>query len=358
MGRNDDAVNDDAREPEAAAPQPDARELGAADFADLLAGLTAVPSAEPTPEQVSALFAVALDGEPPSTVTAESVLREVRAAETARPARFLSAEWFAEHTTAWKWGGGLVAAAAVVGTVVVTVPGMGGDSAAGSAMLVTASAEAQADSALNDAAGAGDSAASKDGMEESSSSAESYQLAAPDQPMAAMDSAEAPAEGVMSPESASEPAGDDAGGAAQSSEGYSADGDTSSGTADGLGSGRQLCPMAPLLSGEVTVVKDVLADLVAREGSLGGYCDGTERGSSFLLTAPDAAVDVTLAPAAPDDPTTPGEFSAMTTDTGSIKVSGRTASWVVLVDANAAAAKLVDGGILTFLAKTVLAAAG
>lgn len=231
------------------------------DLAALLAGLTADPDADLAPEQVSALFAVALEGEPPSTVTAESVLREVRAAETARPVRFLSAEWFAEHATAWKWGGGLVAAAAVVGAFALTVPGTGGGAADSAAM--PDSAEAMSIPAPREAAGPDNSAASKDGMDESSSSAESYQLATADQPMSAMDGAEAPAEGSMSLESAAGLAGDTAGGAAgdagaaQTSEGYSGGADAGSsrdaacgvsedsGSAGATASGGTCTPAAP-----------------------------------------------------------------------------------------------------------------
>lgn len=191
------------------------------DIAGLLADLAANADTDPTPEQVSALFAVALSGEPPSTVSAASVLREVRAAETDRPARFLSAEWFSRSSGAWKWGGGLVAAAAVAGAIVLAVPQLGG-SATDSAMSMPASAEAQADSALSAAA---DKAGGADARAGSDTAADGSQEAAPEAPAMAGalpdELMSAGTGGDMSAESAPQPSADSAGGTAPSAEAYS-----------------------------------------------------------------------------------------------------------------------------------------
>lgn len=80
--------------------------------------------ADPTELEISAIFAAALADEPPSRVTAESVLREVY--EPGRTASRRFGEWLRSGSWSLKWAGGLVAVAAVVGAVFVVAPMMGG----------------------------------------------------------------------------------------------------------------------------------------------------------------------------------------------------------------------------------------
>lgn len=349
---HDDAVNDDAREPEAAAPQPDARELGAAGIADLLAGLAANPAAEPAPEQVAALFAVALDGEPPSAVTAESVLREVRAAEAARPARFLSADWFAEHATVWKWGGGLVAAAAVIGAVAVVAPTLGGSATSAS---LTAGA-------VNDAAvpesGAGTplEKLSQQIAEPPSESAAASAMEAPELALASADSATSDAGGGEPYSALLE--GSDTASDAQTSAAYDGDaGGAAAGTTDGgpttsgLGGAREACTMAPLSEAERLAVTRVLG---AQSIGVDALC-GVEgaRGGSVRLVWRDAAIEIALAPASQ-----PAELMASQSADGSLAVTDRSATWQITVTATPEAAAHLDTAALTELAKAVLVAAG
>lgn len=111
-------------------------------------------ASDPVAAQLEALFAVALGGEPPSRVTAESVLRAAR-----RAGPF--AEWWA--TAGWKWGGALVGAAALVGAVLVIGPMMGGTNQTDSASV---------------AGGTPESALSYSGAEDRASAAASQDMAA------------------------------------------------------------------------------------------------------------------------------------------------------------------------------------
>lgn len=153
---------------------------------------------DPVANELSALFAAALADEPPSRVTAESVLREVRAGN--RVGRGGFAGWLASGPLSLKWAGGLVAAAALIAAVIVTVPNVGSSTdsttAAGSQIYSSAAAGGESDkvaaeqsvAAADSAGGAdsGDSAASAEmapqaapmsGRSEMSSSSESAEAA-------------------------------------------------------------------------------------------------------------------------------------------------------------------------------------
>lgn len=204
--------------------------------------------------EMGALFAAALEGEPPSTVTAESVLREARAARagSSARARFLSADWFAEKTTAWKWGGGLAVAAAAIGTVIVMGPMLGGGSATSADMAVAGGAlpsmEASSESGGDSGADSGSAQARIAGDLAADSSAAAAGLAADAAPLPAdagaggaeAYSGESAQSAAESPQATADPAGLAAGDAAGS-------GNASGGSAggDAAGSGDQMGPLGP-----------------------------------------------------------------------------------------------------------------
>jgi hypothetical protein len=150
--------------------------------------------ADPVAEELSAVFAAALADEPPSRVTAESVLREVRCEKSRARSGF--GAWLASGPLSLKWAGGLVAAAALIGAVIVVSPNMAGSGADSAGLASSAwpesavdgggsessSAErsvAAQDSAADDAAGmAAPEAAPLSGMSEMSASSESSQASA------------------------------------------------------------------------------------------------------------------------------------------------------------------------------------
>lgn len=150
--------------------------------------------ADPVAAELSAIFAAALADEPPSRVTAASVLREARGEKTRARGGF--GAWLASGPMSLKWAGGLVAAAALIGAVIVVSPNMSGSGADSASLASSAwpesavdgggsessSAErsvAAQDSAADDAAGmAAPEAAPLSGMSEMSASGESSQEAA------------------------------------------------------------------------------------------------------------------------------------------------------------------------------------
>lgn len=109
--------------------------------------------------QLESLFALALADEPESTVTAASVLREVRAESEEAAARWTFGDWL--RAGGWKWGGALVAAAALVGAVIVlpsTMGGAGSDSATAGASAEMAQSYDGADEGAAGDTGSDDSA--------------------------------------------------------------------------------------------------------------------------------------------------------------------------------------------------------
>lgn len=170
----------------AASVSPDGADAGAAARAGV--GTTDAAGADPIAAELSAVFAAALADEPPSRVTAESVLREVHGEQRRERGGFGS--WLMSGSSL-KWAGGLVAAAALVAAVVVAAPNMGGsaDSAtAAGSQVYESSADSSAGgegmpqsaaAAADDAAGvATPEAAPMSGMSEMSASSESSQAAA------------------------------------------------------------------------------------------------------------------------------------------------------------------------------------
>ncbi|MEO7127047.1 MAG: hypothetical protein ABI382_02760 [Nakamurella sp.] len=129
-------------------------------FADPVGPAVAGSESDPVSLELRALFAVALADEPASVVSAESVLREVHAsgrkrfASGNRSARGGFARWLAAGPASLKWGGGLVAAAALVAAAVVIGPNILSHSAQDSAATAGASVQSQmASEAAADASG-------------------------------------------------------------------------------------------------------------------------------------------------------------------------------------------------------------
>ncbi len=150
--------------------------------------------ADPVAAELSAIFAAALADEPPSRITAASVLREARGEKSRARGGF--GAWLASGPMSLKWAGGLVAAAALIGAVIVVSPNMSGSGADSASLASSAWPESAVDgggsesssaersvaaegSAADDAAGmAAPEAAPLSGMSEMSASGEGSQEAA------------------------------------------------------------------------------------------------------------------------------------------------------------------------------------
>lgn len=131
--------------------------------------------------QLGALFTLALTDEPESAVTAASVLREVRAESERAAARWSFTDWLREG--GWKWGGAVVAAAALVGAVVVLPPltgGAGSDSGAAGAGAEMARAYDSADADAGGDTGSSDDTASDQAFSMADSDAQDQDDAAAD----------------------------------------------------------------------------------------------------------------------------------------------------------------------------------
>lgn len=142
---------------------------------------------DPLAGELSAIFAAALADEPPSRVTAESVLREARGEK--RSGRSGFGAWLVSGRAPARWAGGLVAVAALVAAVIVVAPTTrsGTDSAvtAASGIYDSSSGSSESSEAAQERVAAADSAGGiaaaeappESGELESSSSSESSQQA-------------------------------------------------------------------------------------------------------------------------------------------------------------------------------------
>src|SRR5690606_37826580 len=99
--------------------------------------------ADPVAAELSAIFAAALADEPPSRVTAASVLREARGEKTRARGGFGAR--LASGPMSLKWAGGLVAAAALIGAVIVVSPNMSGSGADSASLASSAWPESAVD---------------------------------------------------------------------------------------------------------------------------------------------------------------------------------------------------------------------
>lgn len=263
-------------------------------------GLAAEPSGaarvdadgDPVASEMGALFAAALADEPPSSVTAESVLREARGDRPSARGGF--GAWLASGPLSLKWAGGLVAAAALVGAVIVVAPMMGGsaqnsadsgavagsqmyDSAAegGAGGVLESSAEslAAADSAGSVAAA---EAAPLSGLPEMPASSESSQGASPDGGYSES-SSEAPAAPTAAAGATSSGAG--------TAERSASDSDVSSADeAPPQSSPARDCSLPPLEAGEWSAAVAALPDDVALTRVPGSSCvDGALRSNGIEI---------------------------------------------------------------------------
>lgn len=146
--RYDGEVYDGATDADHTVPRDDALLSGGAGVLDGADARGGADPDDPAAEVLGLVFSAALAEEPPSRVTAESVLREVREAHRAEPSGGF-AEWL--RAAGWKWGGALAGAAALVGAVLVIGPMMGGG-ASGSAASGAADSAAAYSGAENGAA--------------------------------------------------------------------------------------------------------------------------------------------------------------------------------------------------------------
>lgn len=189
-GVDDEAARDDTRDGPVASGDGHDAALDESD-AQPVSPTGAGADAEPAASELSAIFAAALADEPPSRVTAESVLQEVRGQK--RPARAGFGGWLVSGRAPVKWAGGLVAVAALVAAVIIVAPmtgsspdsastaasGMYESAADGGASESSAAAEERAAAADSAADAGAPEAAPASGLSEMSSSSESSQ-AAPD----------------------------------------------------------------------------------------------------------------------------------------------------------------------------------
>lgn len=189
--------------------EPDAEPGSAATGTDLPDAAVSDPTGtDPVPEELAALFAMALADEPPSRVTAESVLAEARRGAHGeavgrlrgenRVGRGRLASWFAPGGPGLKWAGGVVVAAALVVGAVVVAPTLGGHGTATSSADSAAMAAAAGSAGPAAAAGSADSEAGSAHAEKAGPESARAYAAAGSAADAAAPSMAAPAEAAPS----------------------------------------------------------------------------------------------------------------------------------------------------------------